>query len=218
MKPLDQEKLHQLLRMGAFSETVGQVYAQVIDHYHVYDSIDQPIDNPYEAADVASLFYAKGWIDVVQWHLEDEIRNPAIEPVYALVLKRRIDALNQERTNRVELIDDCLLAAIADVPVFPNARVNSESPAWALDRLSILALKIYHMRVEADRTGVLPGHVQQCRRKLAVLYEQQKDLSLSINELLLDISKGHKCMKVYKQMKMYNNPQLNPVLYKAARP
>ena len=157
--------------------------------------------------------YLKNWIDTVQWHFEDIIRDPNIDPAAALVLKRRIDKSNQDRTDLVELIDSYFLDKYKDVKPLPDATINTESPAWAIDRLSILALKIYHMRQETERTDVSAEHHEQCARKLAVLLEQQKDLSTAIDQLIADIEAGRKYMKVYKQMKMYNDPELNPVLY-----
>jgi hypothetical protein len=157
--------------------------------------------------------YAKNWVDTVQWHLEDIIRNPQIDPVEALALKRRIDSSNQVRTDMVEYIDSYFLQQYAGVEPKANARINTESPAWAIDRLSILALKIYHMNAEVNRISASAEHIIACTDKLAVLLEQRKDLSKAIDELLGDIEAGDKYMKVYKQMKMYNDPRLNPVLY-----
>jgi hypothetical protein len=200
-----------------FSEHVNLIYEKAIDDYHVQNSIHTSMLNPYEKGDIESLFYSKCWTDTVQWHVEDEIRNPYIQPEQALKLKRRIDHLNQERTDKVELIDHCFLLKYSNVKAAASVSMNTESPAWALDRLSILALKIYHMKAEAERTDAIPEHIASCGQKLSVLYEQQKDLLRSINELLQDISGGRKHMKVYKQMKMYNDPALNPVLYNASR-
>ena len=156
----------------------------------------------------------KNWIDVVQWHLEDIIRNPDIDPREALAIKRRIDKSNQERTDLVEMIDDYFLKKYAGVEVKSDATINTESPAWAIDRLSILAVKIYHMQQEVERKDASPEHVEKCRAKLRVLLEQRSDLSAAIDQLLDEIAAGRKYMKVYKQMKMYNDPALNPVLYK----
>ena len=157
--------------------------------------------------------YLKNWIDTVQWHLEDIVRDPEIDPICALQIKRRIDRSNQERTDLVERIDSYFLTLYKDVQPAADATINTESPAWAVDRLSILALKIYHMRQEVDRTDVDEAHREACRRKLAVLLEQRADLSLALDQLLADIAAGRKYMKVYRQMKMYNDPSLNPVLY-----
>lgn len=196
-----------------FSEAANRIFFSAVADYHMYDSIHAAVQNPYDAGSIEHLFYEKCWIDAVQWHVEDEIRNPEINAAHALLMKRRIDALNQERTNKVEQIDDYFLSRFRGVAIAANARVNTESPAWAFDRLSILALKIYHMTVEVDRTDASKDHIRRCNAKLAVLLEQQKDLLRSINELLHDISCGSKCMKVYRQMKMYNDESLNPVLY-----
>ena len=175
--------------------------------------MDHPIDNPYEPGSLEHLLYHKNWIDTVQWHLEDIIRDPQIVPVAALSIKRRIDLSNQDRTDMVEYIDSYLLDKYRDVEPRPDARLNTETPAWAIDRLSILALKIYHMAREAERTDVGEAHRAACRKKLDVLLAQQVDLSGAIEELIGDIEAGRKYMKTYKQMKMYNDPALNPVLY-----
>jgi hypothetical protein len=196
-----------------FSSTAFPIFEQSIRDYHQYDNVDQPINNPFHKDKIEHLLYAKNWIDTVQWHLEDIIRNPEINPVEALALKRRIDASNQERTDMVEYIDSFFLQRYASVEVKDDAKINSESPAWAIDRLSILALKIYHMNEEANREDASPEHKAKCREKLDVLLEQKKDLCTAIDDLLADIENGDKYMKVYKQMKMYNDEELNPVLY-----
>ena len=175
--------------------------------------MDHPIENPYEPGSLEHLLYHNNWIDTVQWHLEDIIRDPQIDPVAALAIKRRIDKSNQERTDMVEYVDSYLLDKYRDVEPRPDARLNTETPAWAIDRLSILALKIYHMAREAERTDVGDAHRAACRKKLDVLLAQQVDLSGAIEELIGDIEAGRKYMKTYKQMKMYNDPALNPVLY-----
>lgn len=195
------------------SNLANKIFDDVIDFYHIKDDLDQPINNPYSADSLEFLLYKKCWIDTVQWHLEDEIRNPDIDPIQALKWKRTIDKSNQDRTNLVEHIDDYFLELFKDTTPLADATVNTESPAWAIDRLSILALKIYHMRVEAERSENGVQQQEACKFKLAILLEQQKDLSKSIDELLSDIKNGNKYMKVYKQMKMYNDPKLNPVLY-----
>lgn len=189
------------------------IFERSIADYHVKDHVDTPINNPYPAQSIEHLLYLKNWIDTVQWHLEDIIRNPAIDPVEALQLKRRIDSSNQERTDVVEYIDSYFLDLFKYVKPVADATVNTESPAWAIDRLSILALKIFHMHVEAIRTDADAAHIEACAKKLSVLKEQQGDLSAAIDRLLSDMKSGHKYMKVYKQMKMYNDPSLNPVLY-----
>lgn len=196
-----------------FTDKANEIFNRAIADYHLYDNVDHPEANPYEAGSIEHLLYRKNWIDTVQWHLEDIIRDPAIDPVEALQIKRRIDKSNQDRTDLVELIDSYFLDKYKDVEIQPNARINTESPAWAIDRLSILHLKIYHMKQETARTDTQEAHRQQCEKKLQVLLEQQKDLSTAIEELIQDIEAGHKYMKVYKQMKMYNDPELNPVLY-----
>ncbi len=197
------------------SSLCNTIFEQSIIDYHKADNVDTPINNPYPSSSLLEhLLYHKNWIDTVQWHLEDIVRNPAINPVEGLALKRRIDKSNQERTDMVEYIDSYFLEQYKNAPLNPGATVNTESPAWAIDRLSILTLKIYHMQAEANRIDASAEHIITCTEKLAVLLEQQKDLSKAIDDLLDDISKGKKYMKVYKQMKMYNDPALNPVLYK----
>jgi len=196
-----------------FSKLAYSVFEQSIVDYHKYDNVDQPIANPYAQDQFEHLLYLKNWIDTVQWHFEDIIRDPQIDPVAALTLKRRIDASNQERTDMVEYIDSYFLQKYSGVTSKNNAKINSESPAWAFDRLSILALKIYHMQEEATRAEASPEHRANCQTKLNVLLEQRSDLSTAIDDLLHDIEHGEKFMKVYKQMKMYNDEELNPVLY-----
>ena len=194
-----------------FTETANEIFNRAIGDYHRWDDVDHPIENPYEPGSLEHLLYHKNWIDTVQWHLEDIIRDPQIDPVAALAIKRRIDKSNQDRTDMVEYIDSYLLDKYRDVEPRPDARLNTETPAWAIDRLSILALKIYHMERETERGD--DAHRDACRRKLAVLLEQRADLSRAIEELIEDIEAGRKYMKTYKQMKMYNDPALNPVLY-----
>lgn len=196
-----------------FTETANKIFNRAIGDYHRWDDVDHPIENPYEPGSLEHLLYHKNWIDTVQWHLEDIIRDPQIDPVAALAIKRRIDKSNQDRTDMVEYIDSYLLDKYKDVEPRPDARLNTETPAWAIDRLSILALKIYHMAREAERTDVGDAHRAACRKKLDVLLAQQVDLSGAIEELIGDIEAGRKYMKTYKQMKMYNDPELNPVLY-----
>lgn len=196
-----------------FSVTCNRVFEQCIADYHKNDDVDAVLVNPYQAGEPQHLLYLKNWIDTVQWHLEDIIRDPAIDPVKALALKRRIDHSNQERTDTVEYIDSWLLEKYKDVQVQPDATINTESPAWAIDRLSILSLKIYHMQVEAGRSDASAGHLDGVRKKLEILLAQRADLSSAIDQLLEDIASGKKYMKVYRQMKMYNDESLNPVLY-----
>ena len=189
------------------------IFEQSVKDYHVLDRIDQPYNNPYSVNSVEHLMYRKNWIDTIQWHYEDLIRDPNINPVEALALKRKIDASNQDRTDTVEYIDSYFLNQYSGVTPQAGANSNTESPAWAYDRLSILSLKIYHMLEESERSTALASHRQQCADKLVVLQTQREDLSLAIDQLLDDLSLGQKTMKVYKQMKMYNDKALNPVLY-----
>ena len=196
-----------------FSKLAYTVFEQSIQDYHKFDNVDQPINNPFDKEKFEHLLYHKNWIDTVQWHFEDIIRDPNIDPVAALTLKRRIDASNQERTDMVEYTDSYFLQKYSNVIAKENAKINSESPAWAFDRLSILALKIYHMNEEATRTAATQEHRDNCQKKLNILLEQRTDLSTAIDDLLNDIEQGNKFMKVYKQMKMYNDDDLNPVLY-----
>ena len=198
----------------AISSLAIKVFEKSVDDYHVYDDINRTASNPYDKKDFEHLLYEKNWIDTVQWHYEDIIRDPDIDPNEGMSLKRLIDSSNQNRTEMVEYIDSYFLKLYSNVSPKPNAKVNTESPAWALDRLSILILKIYHMKEESLRKDVSEQHRNTCNEKLQVLLEQQKDLSESIDQLLEDLSKGEKKMKVYKQMKMYNDETLNPVLYK----
>lgn len=199
--------------MATFTQKSNDIFIRAINDYHLTDNVDANINNPFERDTIENKLYLKCWIDTVQWHLEDIIRDPHIDPVEALLLKRRIDRSNQERTDLVEQIDSHFLQLYADVKVQPDATINTESPAWAIDRLSILALKIYHMREQAERTDADEQHLERCRQKLAVLLEQQIDLSTAIDQLLADIEAGRKFMKVYRQMKMYNDPATNPILY-----
>ena len=190
----------------SFTKHCNHIFNQVINDYHIFDNIDTVINNPYDRDSIENRLYLKCWIDTVQWHYEDIIRDPHIEPIDAVMLKRRIDRSNQDRTDLVEQIDSYFRQKYSDVKVLPDARINTESPAWAIDRLSILALKIYHMREQVERTDASAEHKQKCQEKLNVLLEQQKDLSLAIDQLLEDIEAGRKYMKVYRQMKMYNDP------------
>ena len=197
----------------AFSNLCNSIFEKSVADYHVTDSVDAQMNNPYELKTIEYYLYLKNWIDAVRWHFEDIIRDPQIEPNAALTLKRRIDKSNQDRTDLVELIDSYFLDKYKDVKPMAEATINTESPAWAIDRLSILALKIYHMQKEVERTDTTPEHHAQCKAKLDILLEQKQDLSSAIDQLLADIESGKKYMKVYKQMKMYNDPALNPVLY-----
>ena len=198
----------------SFTKKANQIFNQVINDYHLKDNVDTPIRNPYERDSIEYSLYLKCWIDTVQWHYEDLIRDPHINPEEALSLKRRIDQSNQDRTDLVENIDAYFRQYYSNVTPLPDARLNTESPAWAVDRLSILALKIYHMQEQVNRQDATAEHISKCQAKLNVLLEQQVDLSLAIDQLLEDIEAGRKYMKVYRQMKMYNDPTTNPVLYK----
>lgn len=199
------------------TEQANVIFCRAIDDYHRHDNVDTPIENPYAEGSLEFLLYHKNWIDTVQWHLEDIIRDPHIDPIDALNLKRRIDRSNQVRCDMVEYIDSYLLDKYNDIVPAADARINTETPAWAIDRLSILALKIYHMRAEVERDDVDEEHRTACQKKLDVLIQQQQDLSIAIEELIEDIEAGRKYMKVYRQMKMYNDPSLNPILYAQKR-
>lgn len=195
------------------SEQCNRIFLQSIEDYHRADDVDAALNNPYPAQTPEHLYYLKNWIDTVQWHLEDLIRDPRISPEKALQIKRRIDDSNQHRTDVVEYIDSYFLQQYSGVQPRADATINTESPAWAIDRLSILALKIYHMQQEVNRRDASPEHIAACSKKLGILQEQQVDLSLAIDQLISDIASGKKFMKVYRQMKMYNDASLNPVLY-----
>lgn len=197
----------------SYTENFNRIFQQAICDYHVKNDIDMEINNPYSRNSLENRLYLKCWIDTVQWHLEDIIRDPHIDPIDALQLKRRIDRSNQDRTDLVEQIDSYFRQKYCDVNVLPDARINTESPAWAIDRLSILALKIYHMQEEVERQDATDEHREKCQMKLNILLEQRVDLSTAIDQLLEDIEKGKKYMKVYRQMKMYNDPSTNPILY-----
>ena len=195
------------------TEPILPIFNQAIDDYHKFDDVNHPCENPYDEKTIEWYLYNKAWIDTVQWHLEDLIRDPNIDPVEALALKRRIDKSNQDRTDLVELIDSYYWTQFHEVKPLDNATLNTESPAWAIDRLSILQLKIYHMKVEVERDDVNEDHKAKCQAKLGVLLEQNTDLCTAIDQLMECYKTGEKVMKVYKQMKMYNDPALNPVLY-----
>lgn len=196
-----------------FTQLSNKVFNQAINDYHLTNNVDTPINNPYECGEIENRLYLKCWIDTVQWHFEDIIRDPHIDPVEALALKRRIDNSNQDRTDLVEQIDSYFRQKYSNVKPLSDARLNTESPAWAIDRLSILALKIYHMQEQTERTDASEEHIAKCKDKLNVLLEQQVDLSNAIDQLLDNIEQGKVYMKVYRQMKMYNDSSTNPVLY-----
>ena len=198
-----------------FAKKSYEIFERSVADYHIDDDVDAATRQPYTPDSIEGILYAKNRIDAVQWHLEDIIRDPDIDPVAALALKRRIDRSNQERTDMVEELDSYFRSLYSGVEVAPDATINTESPAWALDRLSILALKIYHMQAESERADATPEHRARCAAKLAVLLEQRSDLISAIDALLADIAAGRKYMKVYRQMKMYNDADTNPVLYGA---
>lgn len=197
----------------SFAGHCNEVFDRCVAAYHVADDVDAPVASPYQSGSIDNTLFEKCLIDARQWHLEDIIRDPEIDPVAALALKRRIDASNQDRTDMVEQLDDYFRHKYASVEVKADATINTETPAWALDRLSILALKIYHMKVEAERTDASAEHRARCQGKLDILLQQRVDLSQAIDALLADIAAGRKYMKVYRQMKMYNDADTNPVLY-----
>ena len=197
----------------SFTSTSNEIFRHAIADYHITDNVDTPIKNPFPEGTINNILYHKCWIDTVQWHFEDIIRDPNIDPAAALVLKRRIDKSNQDRTDMVENIDSYFRDHYKDVKIQDGATINTESPAWAIDRLSILALKIYHMKEQVERTDASAEHIAKCKAKLDILLEQQVDLSTAIDQLLADIAAGKKYMKVYRQMKMYNDADTNPVLY-----
>lgn len=191
-----------------------EIFEKSVADYHLTDDVDAARPGLNSEDDLLNLLYTKNWIDTVQWHLEDIIRLPEINPAEALLIKRRIDKSNQDRTDLVEKIDDWFVTAFASVTFEPAARINSETPAWLLDRMSILVLKIYHMREQAERTDADEVHINKCKMRLAILSEQRSDMQLAFDELMEDIGSGKRRFKVYRQMKMYNDPSLNPVLYK----
>lgn len=196
-----------------FVETANKIFAKAVAEYHLVDCVDAPMSNPFERGTIEYDLYTKNWIDTVQWHLEDIIRDPLINPVDALTLKRRIDRSNQDRTDLVERIDSYFYEQFCQVKPLAGAKINTESPAWAIDRLSILHVKIYHMNVEVQRKDASEEHIKKCQKKLDTLQEQLVDMTTSIGQLLDDYKSGERIMKVYKQMKMYNDPDTNPVLY-----
>jgi Mg2+ and Co2+ transporter CorA len=196
------------------AKTCYDIFNQSIIDYHKTDHVDTPINNPYSPNSIEHLLYLKNWIDTVQWHFEDIIRDPKIDLHFAIEIKRRIDASNQHRTDVVEQMDDYFLEHFKNVTPKSNSRLNTESPAWVIDRMSILCLKIYHMQEQVERTDASTEHLEKCKSKLNILLEQQHDLGKAFEELLEDISNGDKYMKVYRQMKMYNDENLNPSLYK----
>ena len=196
-----------------FVEQCNRIFAAAVKDYHRTDDVDASMPNPYSAGCIEYDLYHKNWIDTVQWHLEDIIRDPDIDPLEALNLKRRIDRSNQDRTDLVERIDSYFWEKFHEIKPQPDARINTESPAWAIDRLSILHVKLWHMQEQVDRTDVSAEQHDKCVKKMAVLKEQLGDMTTAISQLLADYEAGTRIMKVYRQMKMYNDPTLNPVLY-----
>lgn len=188
------------------------LFERQIIEYHKTDNVDAPQNCPFQEGTFEAILWEKSWVDTVQWHLEDLIRPDDVDPAYALQLKRRIDRSNQHRTDLVERIDDHYMMLFKDVALLPDAVLNTETPAWAVDRLSILALKIYHFSIEANRGD--NEHRAKCQTKLDTLLTQREDLSSAIDQLLADLAAGRRRMKLYRQMKMYNDPSLNPSLYK----
>ena len=197
------------------AQKFNSIFIQCIKDYHVKDDINQEFVNKYTGFE--GLLYEKCWIDTVQWHLEDIIRKPDIEPRYALEIKRKIDAYNQKRTDLVEKIDDYIFELYKDIPKKENARLNTETPGWAIDRLSILNLKIYHWEEEANRQDASDEHKAKAKEKLNILYQQKENLTKAINQLFEELEKGEVIAQTYKQMKMYNDPELNPVLREYAK-
>ena len=189
------------------------IFDACIQQYHVIDAVDQALLNPHEKDTFEALLFHKCWVDTVQWHFEDLIRDPEIDPFAGMELKRKIDHSNQIRTNMVEQIDDWFLSLFKDIKEQPDAQLNTESPAWVIDRLSILALKIYHMQEQANRVDISEDHKLKSQARLTILLEQKHDLMLSFDQLITDIASGKRKMKVYRQMKLYNDPNTNPVLY-----
>src|SRR5690606_30400732 len=195
------------------AESCYTAFQRSIDDYHLTDDVDAPVKNPYPNGSFEQLLYSKNWIDTVQWHLEDIVRDPDIEPSEGIRIKRRMDKSNQDRTDLVEKIDDWFLQEFGGVEPKPGARINSETPAWLLDRMSILLLKIYHMKEQTLRQDVSAEHIAKCNQKLGILLEQRNDMKLAFDELIEDIGSGARRFKVYRQMKMYNDASLNPILY-----
>ncbi|HBZ35123.1 MAG TPA: hypothetical protein DEO33_01650 [Rikenellaceae bacterium] len=200
-----------------YSDKFNEIFDRSVNDYHKWDNVDAEMINPFNQGTLEYFLYEKNWIDAVQWHLEDIIRDPGIDPVKALAIKRRIDNSNQERTDLVEMIDSYFMELFSNVIPRNDATINTETPAWAIDRLSILALKIYHMKIESERSNASNDHIARCKEKYRTLLTQREDLSLAIDQLLTDIEEGRKFMKFYKQMKMYNDPALNPILYQSEK-
>lgn len=195
------------------ASSLTAIFEQSVRDYHINNSVEALPHNPYAVGDLQHMLYEKNWIDTVQWHLEDIIRRPDIGDRELVHVKRKIDLLNQKRTDMVEQIDERFASLLQRHKKRDNARMNSETPAWMLDRMSILILKIYHMREESLRQEAGPGHIRQCTEKLHILEQQRSDLEQCYDELMEDIKSGHRYYRLYRQMKMYNDPNLNPSLY-----
>lgn len=195
------------------TKTLNKIFATCIEDYHVIDSVDQEIQNPYPDSDILHVVYNKCWIDTVQWHYEDLIRDPGIKPEDGMALKQLIDSSNQRRTDIVEKIDDYFLEKF-NFDGKQKGKINTESPAWVIDRLSILSLKLFHMKEQVDRADASKERSEKALSRYRILLEQQNDLSTSFDQLISDYGSGEKVMKVYRQMKLYNDPETNPVLYK----
>ncbi|MFS0489695.1 DUF4254 domain-containing protein [Leadbetterella byssophila] len=193
------------------AKEINKIFRESIEDYHITDHVDAPKPEKYEGFE--GLLYLKNWIDTVQWHLEDLIRDPEIDPSQLVGLKRRIDTSNQHRTDTVEQMDEYLYKTLDGVQIQEGARLNSETPAWLLDRMSILQLKIYHFEDQLKRTDVDAAHLESVKQKLYILKVQEQDLEIAYDELMEDLQAGRKYMKLYKQMKMYNDPSLNPIFY-----
>lgn len=196
------------------SSICNKVFKIAIDDYHISNSVDGKKTNPFnDSSSLEKIIYNKCWIDTVQWHLEDIIRKPNIEPSEALKIKRRIDSSNQDRTDMVEELDDYFFKKYSSENSKQESILNTETPAWAIDRLSILSLKIFHMKEEAERDTASIDHRKKCSIKLSILMEQKSNLSMAIDQLFDNISNGKVRIATYKQMKMYNDESLNPELY-----
>lgn len=195
------------------AKEINDIFRESILDYHTTDHVDAEMPRKYAENQFGQLLYLKNWIDTVQWHLEDIIRDPKNEPSFLVAIKRRIDASNQHRTDTVEQIDELLFENFKNVTVQENAKMNSETPAWLLDRMSILQLKIYHFKEQLERNDADETHLNSVKHKLMILEIQEQDLEKCYDELMEDLGSGQKYMKLYKQMKMYNDPKLNPVFY-----
>jgi len=191
---------------------IVRLHRETVQRWHQRD-----IDNPYEG--FLALVCRQHEQNYRLWHEEDIARSPDVPDSRIAQVKRNIDRLNQQRNDLIERLDDHLIGqlAAAGIRPSPQAPLNTETPGSVIDRLSILALRIYHMEEQAQRRDAGAEHVEKARRKLAILHEQLRDLSTSLRQLLEDIFAGRKRLKVYRQFKMYNDPTLNPYLYQSRR-